>query len=183
VASPYIHEGLLLFIGVLLAATCLVAALLLTRRAPAASLALASAVVAGTIAFFVSSAEGPHGVPRDVGVWASISLGIGGTIGLIVTRPRPSATPLWHGAVACIVLSPFGASLVFLSVAEACPLYVTRGAGYCFYDFDMLGGWAAGLAILFVVDVVVVATLLLISGWDAKAAGSTRPVDDGAQRT
>ena len=168
VPAPYVHEGLLLVIALVLVGACVVGALLLRRLAPAVSIGLVGAVVVGTIAFFVSAAQGPRGVPHDVGVWGSIGLWAGGTVGLVVARPRPAATPLWHAGVTCLVLAPFGAALLFLSASQACPEYVTRGAGYCFYDFDMLGGWASGLSILFVLDVIVVATLLFISGEEAK---------------
>ena len=178
VSSPFVHEGLLFTIALVLVGCCLVAALLLRRCAPAASLALASAVAVGTIAFFVSSAHDRHGVPQDVGVWASVGLFAGGFVGLFVTRPRPSPMPIWRVGVACLALLPFGAALVFLSVVEACPPYVTRGAGFCYYDFDMLGGWATGLTILFAVDVVVVSVLLFISGAEAKGREGIRLGDD-----
>jgi hypothetical protein len=176
--SPFVHQGILFFIGVILAAACLLAALLLRRGAPAASLALASAAAVGTIASFVSSAHGHHGVPHDVGIWASVGLAAGGIVGLFVTRPRPSSLPLWRVGVTCLALSPFGAALVFLSVTTACPLYVTHRAGYCFYDFDMLGAWASGVTILFVLDVFVVSVLLFISGGEAKDAEPRRSAED-----
>jgi len=178
VSSPLVHEGLLFTIALVLVGSCLVAAQLLRRRAPAVSLALASAVFVGTIAFFVSSAHDRHGVPQDVGVWASVGLCAGGFVGLIVTRPAPSLVPIWRAGVACLALSPFGAALLFLSVVEACPPYVTHRAGFCYYGFDMLGGWATGLTILFAVDVVVVAVLFFISGAVAKRRAGIRLGED-----
>jgi hypothetical protein len=162
--SPYVHQGLLLLIGLVLAGGCLIGALLLRRRAPAVTIALVGAAVAGTVAFFVSAAHDRHGAPQDVGVWASVGLWVGWVFGLFVMRRRPPSRPLWRVALTCLVLAPFGAALLLLSVQQACPLYVTRGAGYCFYDADVLGGWAAGVTFLFIVDMVAIAAMLLATG-------------------
>jgi hypothetical protein len=177
-SSPYVHEGLLFFIAVVLAGLCLVAALLLARRAPAVSMALAGAVAGGTVAFAVSAAHDRHGVPQDVGVWASVGLWAAGAISLVLTRGRPPSSFLWRTTIACLALAPFGAALLFLSVTQACPLYVTRGAGYCFYDFDMLGAWASGVTFLFVGDMIAVMALLLVSGVQARRREGVRLGDD-----
>jgi hypothetical protein len=168
VPSPYVHEGLLLLIAVVLAAACLVGALLLVRHAPAVGVALAVAAVAGVVAFFVSAAHDRHGVPQDVGVWASLGLWAGGAIGLVGTRGRPPSRPLRHAAVTSLVLAPFGAALLLLAVQQACPLYVMRGAGYCYYDVDLMGAWAGGVTMLFLMDMAAIVALLLISGTQAK---------------
>jgi hypothetical protein len=175
---PYVHEGLLLVIALVVAGGCFTAALLLRSRAPAVSIALSGAVVFGTVTLFVSSAHDRHGVPQDVGVWASVGLWVGGTIGLVVTRGRPPSRSFWLIALTSLILAPFGAALLLLSVQQACPLYVTERAGYCFYDFDLLGGWAAGVAILFIVDVIAIVAILLIAGWQAKRAEGIRLGDD-----
>jgi uncharacterized membrane protein len=64
--------------------------------------------------------------------------------------------------------------LIFLLVQQACPLYVTRGSGYCFYDFDMLGAWASGVAFLAGIDALVLMTLFLVSGRQAKRGEAVR---------
>jgi hypothetical protein len=176
--SPYVHEGLLLVIALVLAGGSLITALLLRRCAPAVSIALSGAVVAGTVAFFVSAAHDRHGVPQDVAVWASFGLCAAGAMGLVFTRGRPPSSFLWRTTLACLAVAPFGAALLFLSVTRACPLYVTRGAGYCFYDFDMLGAWASGVTFLFVGDMIAVTALLLVSGVQARRREGVRLGDD-----
>jgi hypothetical protein len=178
VVSPYIHEGLLLLIAVVLAIACLVAAFLLIHHAPAVSMGLVGAVIVGIIEFFVSAAHGPRDVPQDVGVWASIGPWIGGAIGVLATHGRPPSATLWHVAVACLVLAPFGAALLVLAIQQACPLYVMRGSGYCFYEVDVLGAWASYVTFLFIVDVLVVVALLLISGKQARRDEVIRLGDD-----
>jgi hypothetical protein len=175
--SPYVHEGLLLVIALILAGGSLIAALLLRRRVPAVSIALGGAVIAGTVAFFVSAAHDRHGVPQDVAVWASFGLWVGAVSVFLVGGQRPSR-PLRRIALMCLVLAPFGAALLLLAVQQACPLYVTQGAGYCFYDEDVLGGWAAGVTFLFVLDMVAITAMLLIAGRAKKQA--TPEADDDA---
>jgi hypothetical protein len=175
--SPYIHEGLLLAIAVVLVIGCVVGAVLLLRRAPAVSIALACGVVVGTVAFFVSATRGPRGLPQDVGVWASVGLWIGGTIGLVLTRGRRGSGPLWRIALTCLILTPFGATLLLLAVQQACPLYVMRGAGYCFYADDVLGGWAGGVTVLFILDSLAIVGLMLLAGWQTKRREAPSPED------
>jgi hypothetical protein len=55
------------------------------------------------------------------------------------------------------------AAALLLAVQRACPLYVTRGAGLCYYGADLMGGWAAGVTFLFGVDMVILAALLCLS--------------------
>ncbi len=62
-----------------------------------------------------------------------------------------------------VVLTPFAAAALLQAILDACPLYVTRGSGLCYYDFDLLGGWAAGVAFLFVADMLILAGLLWLS--------------------
>jgi hypothetical protein len=174
VSAPYVHEDLLLVISLVVAAIGVVGALLLLRRAPAVSIGLVGGVVAGIFGFFVSAADGPGGVPADVARWASAGLLVAGSAGAATTKGRPPSSFLWHAAVACLVAAPFGALLIFLLVQQACPLYVTRGSGYCFYDFDMLGAWASGVAFLAGIDALVLMTLFLVSGRQAKRGEAVR---------
>jgi hypothetical protein len=154
------------------------------RRLPAdpsrsrLSIGLVGAAIVGIIVFFVSAAHGPRGVPQDVGVWASLGLWIGGAIGVLATRGRPPSATLWHVAVACLVLAPFGAALLVLAIQQAYPLYVMQGSGYCFYEVDVLGAWASYVTLLFIVDVLVIVDLLLISGKQAKKEEAIRLGDD-----
>jgi hypothetical protein len=178
VSPEYVHEGLLLLIALTAAAACVVGAALLVRHAPAVSIGLIGALGAGVVAFFVAAADGRHGVLAVVASTASAGLVVGGTIGAVVTRGQPPSSTLWRSAVACAVLALFGAALTFFALQQACPLYVTRGAGFCFYDFDMLGAWASGVTFLFIVDVLVVVALLLISGLQAKRREGIRLGDD-----
>jgi hypothetical protein len=166
-----------------LSASCLGAGLFLLRHAPAVSVALFGAVGAGIYGFFISAAHGPKGVPAETVGWATMGLVAGGLIGLVVTRGKPPSSFLWHTAVGCLIGLPFGALLLFLLIDEACPLYVTRGAGYCFYDFDMLGAWATEVTFFLSLDVLVVIALLLVSGRQAKRDESIKLGDDEWSRT
>jgi hypothetical protein len=176
--SPYVHEGLLLVIALVLAGGSLITALLLRRRAPAVSIALSGAVVVGTVAFFVSAAHDRHGVPQDVGLWASVGLWVVGAVSVLLVGGRWPSKPLRRIALTCLVLAPFGAALLLLAVQQACPLYVAQGAGYCFYGEDVLGGWAAGVTVLFVLDMVAITAMLMIAGRAKKHA--TPEADDDA---
>jgi hypothetical protein len=178
VSAPYVHEGLLLVIALVLAAIGILGGLLLIRRAPAVGIALFAAVAAGTMGFFVSAANGPKGVPADVAQWASAGLLLAGVFGATTTKARPPSSFLWHAAVVCAIVAPFGALLIFLLVQQACPLYVTRGSGYCFYDFDMLGAWASGVAFLVGLDGLVLMTLFAVSGQQAKRREAITLGDD-----
>jgi hypothetical protein len=178
--SLYIHQGLLLLIAAVLAASCLLGAVLLIRHAPAASLALVGAVIAGTIGFFLTSADGPRGVPMGVVSWATLGTLGGAVVGLVATRGRPPSGLMWRSAFACVLIAPFAAALLVLAIQRACPLYVHgRAVGYCTYgDQDLLGGWSAGVVILLMFDLFVVIGLLLVSGWQAKRREGIRLGDD-----
>ena len=162
-----------------LSVSCLGAGLFLLRRAPAVSVALFGAVGAGIYGFFISAADGPKGVPAETVGWATMGLVAGGMIGLVVTRGKPPSSFLWHAVVGCLIALPFGALLFFLLIDQACPLYVTRGAGYCFYDFDMLGAWASEVTIFLSLDVLIVVALLLVSERQAKRHEGVNTGDDG----
>lgn len=163
-------EGLAM-IGSVLVGACIAGAVLCRRLAPGVSLGLAGGLLAGVLGFFVSSADGPKLVPAEVVIWASCGLGAFGLIGLLVLPGHPPAAPLRHAAVAVALAAPFVAVALGSLLVEACPLYVTRGAGYCFYDFDMLGGWAAGVAIG--LDLLSIAFLLGVSAWQARKTGTS----------
>jgi hypothetical protein len=128
------------------------------------SVALFGAVGAGIYGFFISGANGPKGVPAETVGWATMGLVAGGLIGLVVTRGKPPSSFLWHAAVGCLIGLPFGALLLFLLIDQAaCPLYVRRGAGYCFHAFDMLGAWATEVTFFLSLNVLVVIALLMCS--------------------
>jgi uncharacterized membrane protein len=183
IVSPYVHPGLLLAIACLLIAFCVVGGLVLLRHAPPVSVALFGAVVLGLFGFFITAADGPRGVPADVAGWVSIGLVGGGVIGLVTTRGKPPSSLLWHVAVRCLVALPFGALLLLLLIQRACPLYVMRGAGYCFYDVDVLGAWAAEVTFFFCADVLLVVVLLLMSGRQAKRREGIKLGEDEWSRT
>jgi len=156
---------MLAFIAVLLASLCLVGALYAAARVPAVSIALVGAVVGGVAAYAFAIADGPHGVPQDVAVGASWALIGSGLIGLLATRPRSAARSQRRAALAIALAAPVAAFALAALVLEACPLYVTHHAGLCFYDVDLLGGWASAVVALLVVDLLALATLLLVSAW------------------
>jgi uncharacterized membrane protein YjfL (UPF0719 family) len=143
------------------------------RRAPAVTLGLAGGALVGLVGFVASSADGPRGVPQDVGVWASLGLAVFGLLGLVFLPSRPPSTALWRATIAVAIAAPFvGVASGFL-MTSACPLYVTRGAGYCFYDVDLLGGWASAVAVMIGGDLLGIAFLLGISAWQARAVERT----------
>ncbi len=74
--------------------------------------------------------------------------------------------------MAVALAAPFVAVALAYLLVTACPLYRTRGAEYCFYDFDMLGGWASGVAIAIGLDLLGIAFLLGVSARQARKAGS-----------
>jgi hypothetical protein len=59
-----------------------------------------------------------------------------------------------------------------ISIQHACPLYVTKGAGACYYEHDVLGGWSAAAAILIALDTALIGVLLMISDWRTNRAES-----------
>ncbi len=146
-------------------------ALIAVRPAPAVTIAISAGLVAaaGTYAYVIG--DGPHGVPAAVAEGFSVGIVAGGVVGLVVTRRRePGTWPMRRDAVWLLALTPFAAAALLLAVQKACPLYVTRGAGLCFYDFDLLGGWAAGVAFLFVIDMLLLVGVLWLSPGRRRAA-------------
>jgi hypothetical protein len=74
-----------------------------------------------------------------------------------------------------LAATPFAAAALLLAIQRACPLYVTRGAGLCYYDADLMGGWAAGVTFLFGVDMLMLAALLCLSPGSRDRAARPRP--------
>lgn len=139
-------------------------ALVAWRPAPALTLALVVGLTAGIVAFFVGRANGPRGVPALVSEVTSVGIVVGGSLGLLFGRRRHSGEwPMRRDALWLVVLTPFAAAALLQAILDACPLYVTRGSGFCYYDFDLLGGWAAGVVFLFVADMLILAGLLWLS--------------------
>jgi hypothetical protein len=153
------------------AALAVLGALIAVRPAPAVTIAIAAGLAAGAATYAFVIGGGPHGVPAAVSEGFSVGIVVGSVVGLVVTRRRePGTWPMRRDAVWLLALTPFAAAALLLAVQEACPLYVTRGAGLCFYDFDLLGGWAAGVAFLFVIDMLLLVGVLWLSPGRRRAA-------------
>lgn len=153
---------MLLGIAIVLVAASLAGALLLMSRAPAVGLALVGGVAGGLSGFYFSSRHDPKGVPADVAVWATCGLVALGLIGLLVT-PRGPARFLRRTAAAVVLVAPLAAASLTAVLVEACPLYVSDHAGFCFYEIDVLGGWMSQVVVLFILDAAALAVLLLVS--------------------
>ncbi|MEO8476768.1 MAG: hypothetical protein ABI572_06915 [Actinomycetota bacterium] len=147
-----------------LAVLVVLGALVAWRSAPAVTVALVVGLAAAVVTYVVVRADGPRGVPAAAAEGFSVGIVVGGLLGLALTRRRARGTwPMRRDALWLLVATPFAAAALLLSVQEACPLYVTRGAGLCYYDVDLMGGWAAGVAFLFVVDMGILAGLLWLA--------------------
>jgi hypothetical protein len=152
---------------VALASVCAVA---LARRAPALSVALLGFVAVGAFGFYASARDGPRGVPEDVAAWASCGLGAGGLLGLAFSSPPASARSLRRAARWFFALTPSVAAVVALALLQACPLYVTQGARYCYHSIDVLGGWISSVTVLVVLDMLALALICLASSRAARSA-------------
>lgn len=140
--------------------------MLFAKRAPAVSLGLLGSLLGAFIGFFVSAADGPRGVPAGVAEWASGGLVAFGVVGVLATRARPPAKFLRRAAMEVLIVAPIVAAILAVLLLSACPLYVN--GGYCSYEnVDQLGGWVTVVVILFLLDAVVLATLLLVSASQA----------------
>jgi hypothetical protein len=155
-------------IAVGLAGASVAGAVVSRRRAPAVTLGLVGGLLASVVGFAVAASDGRHGVPQEVGIWTSCGLAVFGLLGLIVLPGRPPARPLWRATLTVALIAPFAAATLRFAVGAACPLYVTRGAGYCFYDVDLLGGWAAAVTVMLAGDLLGIAFLLGVSAWQAR---------------
>jgi hypothetical protein len=160
---------MLLGTAVVLVAASLAGAKLLVSRAPAVSIALLGGVAGGLSGFYFSSRHDPKGVPADVAIWATCGLVALGLIGLLAT-PRGPARLLRRLAAAVVLMAPFATASLAVVLVEACPLYVTDHAGFCFHEIDVLGGWISQVVVLFILDVAALAVLLFVS---AKEVDST----------
>ncbi|MGE5227071.1 MAG: hypothetical protein ACM3OO_09385 [Planctomycetaceae bacterium] len=150
------------------------------RPAPAVTVALIAAVAAGIASYVVARADGPRGVPAHVAEAFSVGLVIGGLLGLVATRRRrPGEWPMRRDALWLLAATPFAASAFLLAIQSACPLYVTKGSGLCFYDVDVLGGWASEVTLLFVVDAVIVAGILWLAPGPRRRATPARAPLEG----
>jgi hypothetical protein len=139
-------------------------ALFAWRPAPSVTIALVLAVAAGVGSYVVARADGPRGVPAHVAEAFSVGLVVGGLVGLVATRRRRAGEwPMRRDALWLLAAMPFAAAAFLLAIQSACPLYVTQGSGLCFYDIDVLGGWASEVTFLFVVDAMIVAGLLWVA--------------------
>jgi hypothetical protein len=140
-----------------------VGALTAWRPAPAVSTALVGGLAAGIAAYVVSRSNGPRGVPIDVAGAFSVGIVVGGIAGQALTRRRrpAHAWPMRRDAAWLLVVTPFAAATFLQAILTACPLYVTRDSGLCFYNVDVLGGWASAVTFLFVVDMLILAGFLM----------------------
>jgi len=174
---PAVHasQGELAAIAAVLTVVCIAGSVLARRRVPAVSIGLAGGLITGLIAFVISSADGRRGVPQDVVVWASIGLVLYGLVALFVL-PAPAPAASWRRFGAVIVLCAPLLGLVTVSALQhACPLYVGRGSGFCFYYADVLGGWTAGAAIALSIDLLFVAFLIGVSAVRYRRSSSDLP--------
>jgi len=163
-------QGELAAIVALLVLACIVGAVAARRYAPAVSVGLAGLLVAGSLAFFISAADGRRGVIEHVVIYASAGLAMGGLLGLAFLRARGPVAPLRIAAIIVAASAPVTGLVALVSLQHACPLYVTRGSGYCYHTHDVLGGWTAGAAIALTLDLLVVAFLLAISARQSRLA-------------
>jgi hypothetical protein len=147
--------------GVLLI-SCLAGSAYFARRSPAGGLALLGAAAGGVLGYIVNAGPSLRDVPYGVALWASGGLVVGGVIGLLF-RGRGPAESLRSAASWILLLGLVAAGMIAWLLLEACPLYITRGAGVCYYKNDVLGGWVSAVVFLFVLDVIAVAALLALS--------------------
>jgi hypothetical protein len=141
---------------------CMVMALWARTRAPAVTVALVTALVTGVLTVWIASADGPRGVPLVALVSASAAMAASGFVSLWLL-PKTGLESLRRVALVTFVAAPLLGIAALVSIQQACPLYVTRGAGACYYSEDLLGGWSAAAAVVITLDVVLIAVLLLLS--------------------
>jgi hypothetical protein len=155
-----------------LVAASLAGGVFFLTRAPAVSLALLGGLGGGFCGFFFSTRHDPKNVPADVAVWATCGLVALGLVGLLL-RPRGPARLLRRAAVGVLAIGPVAAATLAFLLVSACPLYVTRHAGFCYYDIDVLGGWVSKVIVLFILDVFALAVLLSVSANEVKVTQAT----------
>jgi hypothetical protein len=149
--------------------TCVAVAVGLVRRVPAITLALFGSVLGAIVGFLIGNADGPADVPAYTAMAASVGLVGCGLIGLLTTLARPPAEPLRRAAPVVLIAAPFAAAALAVLLQLACPLYVSGvDAGFCDYRaVDQLGGWVTGVIVVFLVDAMFMAGLLLLSARQA----------------
>ena len=149
---------------------CLLLGAAFVRRAPAITVALIGSVVGALTVFVLTSAESPSGVPLECAMGATVGLVLGGLLGsLLAPGPAPARSLRWV-ALAMIVAAPFLGAALTLLLQRACPLYTYGPAsGYCDYgDTDVLGGWVTGVVAVFILDAVILASLLLMAALEVE---------------
>jgi hypothetical protein len=146
-----------------MAAVWVAGAVVAVRRAPAVSIALVGSLLISVHTFLYVRPEGPRGVPVRVGASSFVALAAFGLFGLVVTRPRASRERLRRAALWACLLAPVAAVGLWLLLAEACPIYVTKGSGLCFHMVDVLGGWLTGAAILLGLDLLTLGAILAVA--------------------
>jgi hypothetical protein len=129
-------------------------------------------LIIGVITFVISSREGPHGVPLLVLMLASIGMAASGCVAVYFVPAHAPAASLRRAAAATAATAPIVGLLALFSLQDACPLYVTRGSGFCHYDEDVLGGWTAAAAAIISLDLLVIALLLWITAVRASHSDS-----------
>ena len=163
-------------ITAVLSLACLLGAVFARKRAPAVSVGLVTALTVGVITFLISSHEGPQGVPLVVLMAASVGLAGSGLLAAFLMPADAPAGPLRRAAAATAVSAPVVGAMALISIQDACPLYVGRGAGFCNYDHqDQLGGWSAAAVLIIGLDILLVALLL----WIAAKRSAPSDIDSG----
>ena len=126
------------------------------------SLALFGAVAGGVVGYIVDVEPALRGLPAHVMLWASGGLVLFGTVGLLFRGGGP-AEAIRVAAIWVLLVGIIAAGAIAWLLLQACPLYITRGAGVCYYKNDVLGGWISEVVFYFAFDVIVVAGLLPLS--------------------
>ena len=168
-------QGELFALAVVLSLACLGGAWWARTQAPAVCVALVTGWTSGLIAFLIASAHGPRNVPLVVLMVASVGLTMSGLLYLMLQPRLESAASVRRAGLIVLAAAPVAGLAVLLSVQHACPLYVTQGAGYCYYVDDVLGGWSSAAAVIVSLNLLVVGGLLLLTERGrVRAAEATR---------
>ena len=171
--DAWILLGMLLGIALVLIVASIAGAAIVRPPAPAAALALLGGVAGGLCGFYFGARHATKSVPAEVAVWATCGLVAFGLVGLLLT-PRGPARTLRRIAAWVAMMAPFVAAALAIALLWACPLYVTENAGFCFHEFDQLGGWITYVVALFVADAGVLVILLLVSAKEVPAEATPR---------
>ena len=131
---------------------------------------LVTGLIIGVITLLISAREGQHGVPILVLMFASTGLAASGIVALYFVPAHVPTGSLRRAAVATAAIAPLVGLMALFAMQDACPLYVTRGSGFCHYNEDVLGGWTAAAAVIISLDLLVIALLLWITAIRASHA-------------